>query len=128
MEVDLQQIAVASRLRAYAPYSHFLVGAALLTDSGRVFAGCNIENRSFGLTLCAERVCVGMALEQGERSFKAIAVVSDSRVPLVPCGACRQVLAEFSPQMRIISWTLKGAKEEFTLQELLPFPNQGILD
>jgi cytidine deaminase len=128
MEDDLQQIASAARLRAYAPYSNFMVGAALLTESGRIFPGCNVENISFGLTLCAERVCVGMALEQGERSFKAITLVAKSQVPIVPCGACRQVLAEFSPQMKIISWTLSGDRAEFTLRELLPLPRQGILD
>ena len=128
MDEDLRQIALAARLKAYAPYSNFMVGAALMTESGRVFAGCNVENISFGLTICAERVCVGSALEQGERNFEAIVVVSDSHDPVVPCGACRQVLAEFSPKMRVISWTISGQKAEFTLGELFPLPRQGILE
>lgn len=78
--------------------------------------------------MCAERVCVGMALEQGERRFDAIALVAESHLPIVPCGGCRQVLAEFSPGMRLISWTLTGEMAEFTLSELFPLPKQGILD
>ncbi|HEX7517086.1 MAG TPA: cytidine deaminase [Chthoniobacterales bacterium] len=128
MNYDLQEIAAAARLRAYAPYSNFLVGAALLSVSGRIFAGCNVENVSLGLTLCAERVCVGMAVAQEERHFKTITIVADSRVPIVPCGACRQVLAEFAPRLRIVTWTLAGVRAEFMLQELLPFPKHGILE
>lgn len=127
MENSLRDIATQARVRAYAPYSKFLVGAALLSVSGRVFAGCNVENISFGLTMCAERVCVGSALHEGERKFQAITIVSDSEEPIMPCGACRQVLAEFSPHMNIISWTLGGAKKEITLATLLPLPRQGIL-
>jgi cytidine deaminase len=119
---------MAARVRAYAPYSSFMVGAALLTESGRIFPGCNVENISFGLTMCAERVCVGMALEQGERRFTTIALVAESQLPIVPCGACRQVLAEFSPSMKIVSWTLSGESAEFTLSDLFPLPKQGILD
>ena len=128
MNDDLQEMAWAARLRAYAPYSNFLVGAALLSASGRVFAGCNVENVSLGLTLCAERVCVGIALAAEERHFKTITIVADSMVPIIPCGACRQVLAEFAPQIRIITWTLTGTKAEFLLQDLLPFPKQGIME
>jgi cytidine deaminase len=128
MSDDLQEIAAAARLRAYAPYSNFLVGAALLSASGRVFAGCNVENVSLGLTLCAERVCVGMALAGEERHFKTITIVADSRIPIVPCGACRQVLAEFAPDIQVVTWTLGGVMAEFMLSDLLPFPNQGILE
>jgi cytidine deaminase len=127
MEEELRQIATRVRGRAYAPYSKFLVGAALLSVSGRVFAGCNVENISFGLTMCAERVCVGNALQEGEREFQSITIVSDSEVPVMPCGACRQVLAEFSPNISIVSWTVRGAKKEVTLATLLPMPRQGIL-
>jgi len=128
MYQQLLDAAKAARGRAYAPYTEFLVGAALLSTTGRVFAGCNIENVSIGLTICAERVCIGTALEQGERNFEAIAIVADSSVPIVPCGACRQVLAEFSPALRIISSTLHGQRDEFELGTLLPKPRQGILE
>jgi cytidine deaminase len=128
MNDDLQEIASATRRWVYAPYSNFLVGAALLSASGRIFAGSNVENVSLGLTLCAERVCVGMAVAQEERHFKTITIVADSRVPIVPCGACRQVLAEFAPRLRIVTLTITYARSEFMLQELLPFPKQGILE
>jgi cytidine deaminase len=127
MKNDLRQIAVAARLRAYAPYSRFAVGAALLSKSGTIVSGCNVENVSFGLTLCAERVCVVRAVEQGENDFAALALVADTEIPIVPCGACRQVLAEFSPNILITSWTLTGQSQEFSLSDLLPLPKQGIL-
>ncbi len=114
-------------MRAYAPYSHFLVGAALRCKSGLVFSGCNVENVSFGLTICAERVCVVKAIEQGETAFESIAIVADTDVPIVPCGACRQVLAEFSPNLIITSWTVSGQSQQFSLADLLPLPGQGIL-
>lgn len=126
MKSDLREIASQARLRGYAPYSRFLVGAALLSSSGLVFSGCNVENISLGLTMCAERVCVGKAIGDGERTFESITIVADSEVPVVPCGACRQVLAEFSPGMLVISWTLTGRNKEFTLDALLPLPSQGI--
>lgn len=128
MKNDLRESALQARLRAYAPYSKFLVGAALLSRSGTIFAGCNVENISLGLTMCAERVCVGKAVEQGERIFERITIVADSRVPIVPCGACRQVLAEFSPNMLITSWTLSGESAEIALEALFPLPSQGILE
>jgi cytidine deaminase len=128
MKSDLREIATQARLRGYAPYSRFLVGAALLSKSGSVFAGCNVENISFGLTMCAERVCLGRAIEQGERVFEEITIVADSEAPIVPCGACRQVLAEFAPKLIIISWTLSGDKQEFALDTLFPLPTQGILE
>ena len=127
MKNELREAATRARLRAYAPYSGFLVGAALLSESGAVITGCNVENISLGLTMCAERVCVGRAIEQGEKNFKAIAIVADTMTPIVPCGACRQVLAEFTPGVAITSWTLEGVSQEFLLTELLPLPNQGIL-
>ena|SRR6202045_2036346 len=127
MNDSLRQIATQARVRAYAPYSKFLVGAALLSTSGRVFAGCNVENISFGLTMCAERVCVGNAVQEGEREFQSITIVSDSEDPVMPCGACRQVIAEFSPNLTVVSWTLRGEKKEIGLATLLPLSRQGIL-
>ena len=119
--------ATRSRERSYDKYSHFKVGAALMTDTGKIFRGCNVENISFGLTICAERVALGAAVEAGASKFVALAVVSDSLRPVVPCGACRQVLAEFSPDLKIFSATLQGQQAEFDLADLLPIPNQGIL-
>ena len=127
MKSDLLQVATEARLRAYAPYSGFLVGAALRLESGSVVSGCNVENISFGLTICAERVCVFKAIQQGEMKFQALVIVADTGTPIVPCGACRQVLAEFAPSLVITSWTLAGESQEFSLADLLPLPKQGIL-
>ena len=123
----LMQTAADARLKAYAPYSNFKVGAALRTAKGEVFSGCNVENVSYGLTMCAERVAVGTAVEAGATEFEQLAIVSDSAEPVVPCGACRQVLAEFCPDLAIISRTVSGLTAEFALSTLLPNPRQGIL-
>ena len=123
---QLLQAARAARQNAYAPHSSFAVGAALSSPDG-VFAGCNVENISFGLTMCAERVAVGAAVAAGVRQFDRLAIVSESSDPVVPCGACRQVLAEFNSDLRIISSSVSGAATEFSLAELLPLPRQGIL-
>ena len=129
MTIDkLVEAAAATRLRAYVPYSKFQVGAALLASDGEVFTGCNIENVSYGLTMCAERVAVGAAVAHGAREFQRLALVSDSTQPVVPCGACRQVLAEFAPELQIVSATLSGETMEFQLSKLLPVPRQGILN
>jgi len=128
MKNELREAAIQARLQAYAPYSRFLVGAALQTASGLVVSGCNVENVSFGLTMCAERVCVGKAIAQGEKTFQALAIIADTDAPIVPCGACRQVLAEFAPALIITSWTLAGNSGEFSLSDLLPLPKQGILE
>jgi cytidine deaminase len=117
----------AVREKAYAPYSHFAVGAALRTRSGRVYCGCNVENLSFGLTICAERAAVFAAVAAGEKEFEAIAVVADSVQPVTPCGACRQVLAEFSGDLQICSENLQGERYETTIGELLPRAKEGIL-
>jgi cytidine deaminase len=120
--------ATNARERAYAPYSQFAVGAALVGMSGEVFTGCNVENLSYGLTLCAERVAVGKAIAAGVREFATIVVVADTAEPVSPCGACRQVLAEFAPNLRVLLVTLAGKTEEWTLDALLPRASTGILD
>lgn len=119
--------ALQARERAYAPYSHFTVGAALKTRNGRVFTGCNIENLSYGLTICAERADVFAAVAAGEREFEALAVVADSLSPVTPCGACRQVLAEFSPSLPVCSANLEGKVYTSSIAELLPRAKEGIL-
>lgn len=120
--------AVDVRTKAYAPYSGFTVGAALLTKSGDVFTGCNVENISYRLTVCAEQGAVASAIAHGHREFVSIAVVADSKQPIVPCGACRQLLAEFNPALLVIMATTNGEVEEVPLNELLPRPAQGILE
>lgn len=122
---DLIQLAAQARERAYAPYSGFQVGAALLARNGKVYTGCNIENISYSPTLCAERVAVGAAVAAGERpgGFTAIAIVSDDPAPATPCGVCRQVLSEIAPGARVImaSAPEKGnGRLEMTVEELLP--------
>ena len=124
----LVQEAADARLSAYAPYSKFKVGAALRTSTGEVFTGCNVENISFGLTMCAERVAIGTAIRAGVTRFDRLALVTDSSEPVVPCGACRQVLAEFSPNLQIVSATISGETMTFDLATLLPRPRQGILE
>ena len=123
---DLVKLAWKAREAAYAPYSNFAVGAALLAEDGRVFQGCNVENLSYGLTNCAERVAIGAAVAAGVRKFAAVAVVADTGVPISPCGACRQVLAEFGVPKIVLA--NRGESVEFTLEELLPRASSGILD
>jgi cytidine deaminase len=113
---------------AYAPYSRFAVGAALLDEAGRVFVGCNVENLSFGLTICAERAAVCAGVAAGSRKFRMIAIVSDSVEPVSPCGACRQVLAEFAPELQVICENIMGERFEASLAQLLPRAKAGILD
>jgi cytidine deaminase len=115
-----------ARSQAYAPYSKFQVGAALLSEDGRVFHGCNVENLSYGLTNCAERVAIGAAVAAGVRRFVAVAVVADTAVPISPCGACRQVLAEFGVPLVVLA--NRSERLEFTLDQLLPRASAGILD
>ena len=124
---NLVQSAIKGRLKAYAPYSKFAVGAAVQCKSGAIFAGSNIENISYGLTICAERIAIGSAVAAGEREFVAIAVAADTIEPIVPCGACRQFLAEFSPDLIIVSATLRGDRKIENLSRLLPDPKRGIL-
>jgi len=113
-------MALEVREKAYARYSGFRVGAALLTKSGKVFTGVNVENASYGLTVCAERVAVFKAVSEGEREFVAIAIASDSPEKTVPCGACRQVLYEFSEDMDVIMANRDGDYEVARLKDLLP--------
>ncbi|MBQ7317910.1 MAG: cytidine deaminase [Phascolarctobacterium sp.] len=119
MDKELLEAALAARERAYAPYSKFLVGAAVRAISGRIYTGCNIENASYGLTICAERSALFSAVGAGERKFTALCVVGDTEAPISPCGACRQVMAEFKVP-KIILANLKGDVKEYTLDELLP--------
>lgn len=123
---ELVEAAWQAREAAYAPYSNFSVGAALLAEDGRVFTGCNVENISYGLTNCAERVAMGAAVAAGARKFKAVVVVADTVVPISPCGACRQVLAEFGVPRVILA--NRRERVEFRLEELLPRASTGILD
>ena len=125
---SLIRAAIQARENAHAPYSGFAVGAALLCADGAVFTGCNIENLSFGLTMCAERVAVGVAVAAGKRDFRCIAVAADTDEPISPCGACRQVLAEFNPGLAILSANLSGKVQEFSLEILLPRASTGILN
>ena len=125
---ELVKEAIRVRSNSHSPYSRFAVGAALLTKSGRVFTGCNVENISFRLTMCAEQAAVAAAIANGEKEFTSIAVVADSKSPIVPCGACRQLLAEFNPAIEVIMSTLDGVHETVLLSELLPRPAQGILE
>lgn len=119
---DLVRAAGEVREHAYAPYSCFHVGAALLAASGVVYRGCNVENASYSLTLCAERVALACAVAAGEREFAAMAVVSDASEPVLPCGACLQALAELSRDMEIISANLSGNRIRLRLEDLLPRP------
>lgn len=128
MATDNELIAAAweARENAYAPYSDFKVGAALLGTQGGVFTGCNVENISYGLTNCAERVAIGAAVAAGIRSFEKVAVVADTAVPISPCGACRQVLAEFGVKTVILANRTESIV--FSLEELHPRASTGILD
>jgi cytidine deaminase len=128
MTTDDELIAAAweARANAYAPYSNFQVGAALLASDGRVFSGCNVENISYGLTNCAERVAVGAAVAAGLRSFEKVVVVADTAQPISPCGACRQVLAEFGVKSVIL--VNRTERLDFSLEELLPRASTGILN
>ena len=125
---ELIKAAKIARRSAYAPYSNFGVGAALLTKDGKIFTGCNVENVSLGLTICAERSAVAAAVNSGSKDFVAIAVVTGSKKPAVPCGACRQVLAEFNSAIRILAVNEDGVVEQLELSDLLPKPNQGIMN
>ncbi|WP_411826758.1 cytidine deaminase [Luteolibacter sp. AS25] len=126
IEGKLLEAAWQARENAYAPYSNFKVGAALLTTDGLIFGGCNVENISYGLTNCAERVAIGAAVAAGAGPFAEVAVVADTTEPISPCGACRQVLAEFGVKSIILANRVSIIR--FSLDELLPRASTGILD
>lgn len=117
---ELVNQAYQAQKKAYVPYSHFPVGAALLTEDDQVYLGCNIENAAYSMTNCAERTAVFKAVSEGQRRFKAIAVVANTEDYCTPCGACRQVLTEFSPEMDVILVNKKGEKKIVKASELLP--------
>lgn len=119
---QMVESAARARENAYAPYSNFKVGAALLASSGRVFTGCNVENATYGLTVCAERVALWKAISEGEREFTRIAVVTESQRPASPCGACRQLLWEFCGDIEVILASTRGFKETRRLAQLFPLP------
>jgi cytidine deaminase len=120
---ELLAAARVARRSAYAPFSGYPVGAAVRAEDGRIFAGCNVENRSFGLALCAERAAVAAAVAAGERRFTAVAVVTDSDPPAAPCGLCRETLAEFcGPELPIHLEGAGGARRDSTLGALFPDP------
>ncbi|SRR5260221_11776039 len=114
--------AQAAKKHSHSPYSKFRVGAALLTDSGKVFTGCNIENSSFSLTICAERTAIFKAISEGSRKFNALAIVSDSDDFIPPCGACRQVILDFAPAIDVILTNAKGKMLVLKAGALLPHP------
>ncbi|HID15266.1 MAG TPA: cytidine deaminase [Candidatus Atribacteria bacterium] len=114
------EMALGVRELAYAPYSNFKVGAAIVTKDGKIFTGCNVENASYGLTICAERSAIFKAVSEGKRDFSSLIVVTDTEEPAAPCGACRQVIREFSKDLEIIMVNLKGKRVIKSLEELLP--------
>lgn len=119
-KASLREAAMRALDNAHAPYSNFKVGAALLTRDGKLITGCNVENSAYGLAICAETLAVAYAVSQGLTEFDEIAIASDDREPTPPCGACRQVLNEFAPNIRVSSYTRDGKEASWTLQELLP--------
>ena len=118
----LIEAARAVRLQAHAPFSHFLVGAALEATDGRIFTGCNVESATYGLTVCAERVAAFKAISEGYRAFRRIVVVADTQEPTPPCGACRQVLWELGGDLEVILVNLQAEKARHQLGMLLPYP------
>ena len=119
---ELIRAALDARNHAHAPFSNFPVGAALQDESGRIYTGCNVENATYGLTICAERVAVFKAISEGARKFAAIAVAADTDVLTPPCGACRQILWEFCGDVELTLVNLAGKIETLRLKELFPRP------
>ena len=117
---SLIETASAARLRSVAPFSYFLVGAALRTKDGKVFTGCNVESASYGLTVCAERVAIWKALSEGERDFTDLVIVADTEQLTPPCGTCRQIIWEFCKHAKIVLANLRGEQEEVNIADLLP--------
>jgi len=117
---ELLKSATSARLRSIAPFSNFLVGAAVRTREGKVYIGCNVESASYGLTVCAERVAIWKALSEGEHDFTELAIVADTDTLTPPCGTCRQIIWEFAKNATIILGNLKGETEVVSIRELLP--------
>lgn len=118
---DLYKTAVEARQNSYSPYSKFRVGAALLTTSGKVFTGCNIENSSFSLTICAERTALFKAISEGEKKFSKLLIVSDAEEFISPCGACRQVISDLAGDVEVILTNANGEMQSKKVNDLLPF-------
>jgi len=118
----LVEAALAVRRHAHAPFSHFPVGAAIEDETGRIFTGCNVENATYGLTVCAERVAVFKALSEGARRFRRVAVAADTATLTPPCGACRQILWEFCGDVEVVLANLQGKTETLRLGDLFPRP------
>ncbi len=119
-DLELTEAAKAVREKAYAPYSNFKVGAALLTKKGKIYTGCNVESASYGLTVCAERVAIWKAVSEGESEFETIAVVADTHELTPPCGVCRQIIWEFCGDVPVVFANLEGKTETVKMSELLP--------
>jgi len=119
-DASLREAALGALENAHAPYSNFPVGAALRTRDGQVITGCNVENSAFGLAICAETLAMAYAVSQGLTEFDEIAIATDDTEPTPPCGACRQVLNEFAPNIKVSSYTRDGKEAVWTLDELLP--------
>jgi cytidine deaminase len=117
---SLRDAAFAAMENAYAPYSRFRVGSALLTSTGEIVAGCNVENAAYGEALCAERVAVAAAVARGMTEFEEIAIATESDEPAPPCGSCRQTMSEFAPDLRVTSYTRNGRQATWRLSDLLP--------
>ncbi len=128
-EKELVRRALVARDAAYAPYSGFRVGAALLAEDGRVFTGCNVENASFGATICAERTAVAKGVSEGARRFTAVAIASYDDAPCVPCGICRQTIYEFAAEgFRYLSVAADGTFVRYGMDEILPHGFKGLDD
>lgn len=117
---DLIKTATRARENAFAPYSNFQVGAAVETANGKIYTGCNVENASYGLTVCAERIAIWKAMSEGEREFTKIVVVADTAELTPPCGACRQIIWEFCGDIAVVLANLKGKSETLQMSELFP--------
>ncbi len=124
-DFELLQCAINAKENAYAPYSNYHVGAALLSEDGTVFFGCNVEGASFGNAICAERTALVKAVSEGHRAFTSLAVVGSSEDFCTPCGICRQMLYEFSPDLRVICGKPSGEFTAYSLKELLPHAFSG---
>jgi cytidine deaminase len=125
MEKEIQELVQAAKIaavKAYAPYSKFKVGAALLTATGKIFSGCNVENAAYGLSICAEQVAVVKAVSNGDTKFKIMVIFTETEDLTPPCGACRQVVAEFNPRMEIILVNKKGEMKALNMDKLLAEP------